>query len=286
VAPEEAVAFPCGEEHLIGVLSRPAEQVQSIGVVIVVGGPQVRAGSHRQFVVLARALAAAGYTTLRFDVRGMGDSTGAARSFEALSDDIVAAIDALQARAPTLRGVVLWGLCDAASAALLYQQERADPRIAGLCLVNPWTRSAVTLARTHVKHYYLQRLAQRTFWSKLLRGRVGLGALASLWRNVRTAHRKSALPAAASRPFQQRMAMGWASFRGPMLLLLSGNDYTAKEFLEHAAADWQWKQCLAQRNVQRIDIPGADHTFSGTLAMQRLLDDTLEWLRRAFAPAA
>ena len=42
-------------------------------VLVVVGGPQVRAGSHRHFVQLARHLATHGHAVMRFDVRGMGD---------------------------------------------------------------------------------------------------------------------------------------------------------------------------------------------------------------------
>ena len=42
------VAFACGQDWLLGVVTRP-EKPHSRGVVIVVGGPQYRAGSHRQF---------------------------------------------------------------------------------------------------------------------------------------------------------------------------------------------------------------------------------------------
>ena len=71
---EVGLLFNCAGETLVGVLARPpSSQLQgSLGVVIIVGGPQYRAGSHRQFVSLARALAAAGHAVLRFDYRGMG----------------------------------------------------------------------------------------------------------------------------------------------------------------------------------------------------------------------
>ena len=72
---EHAIAFDCVEEQLLGVVSLPA-QASDIGVLVIVGGPQYRVGSHRQFVLLARYLAASGYPVLRFDVRGMGDSSG------------------------------------------------------------------------------------------------------------------------------------------------------------------------------------------------------------------
>ncbi|MBK9363224.1 MAG: hypothetical protein IPM99_20030 [Rubrivivax sp.] len=91
---ERPLTFEAAGDTLLGVVHDGAAGTD-VGVVIVVGGPQVRTGSHRQFVHTARHLAALGVTTLRFDVRGMGDSTGDLRSFEALGDDIGAAIDAL-----------------------------------------------------------------------------------------------------------------------------------------------------------------------------------------------
>ncbi|KAB8057318.1 hydrolase 1, exosortase A system-associated, partial [Janthinobacterium violaceinigrum] len=61
------------QARLVGILSLPAAPGPR-GVLIVTGGPQYRVGSHRQFVLLARALAAQGVPVLRFDLRGMGDS--------------------------------------------------------------------------------------------------------------------------------------------------------------------------------------------------------------------
>ena len=58
-----------------------------LGVIILIGGPQYRAGAHRQFVHLARSLADEGIACLRFDFRGMGDSSGEARTFRFVGND-------------------------------------------------------------------------------------------------------------------------------------------------------------------------------------------------------
>jgi exosortase A-associated hydrolase 1 len=280
---EETTPFACEGDTLLGILAKPETPAET-GVVVIVGGPQYRVGSHRQFVLLSHALAAAGYAVLRFDYRGMGDSTGAQSNFESVSADIAAAIDALQQRLPAIKQMVLWGLCDGASAALLYCHETRDPRVSGLCLLNPWVRSETSLARTQVKHYYTHRLMQKEFWTKLLRGGVALKALPGLVQNIRvafTAARRSGATTSLL-PFQHRMAAAWDAFNGNIFLLLSGDDYTAKEFLEYANKDAAWKNVLTHPRLVRHNLPGADHTFSSAGSRTQAEDLTLSWVRTTF----
>src|SRR5690625_2926143 len=135
---EMPLTFDCLGDRLVGILHRGSEQATR-GVLVVVGGPQYRVGSHRQFVLFASRLAEAGVPVLRFDYRGMGDSEGDSRTFEHIAADIRAALDIFLKAAPGLREVVIWGLCDAASAACFYAP--SDLRVTGLVLLNPWVRT-------------------------------------------------------------------------------------------------------------------------------------------------
>lgn len=275
---ESALVWRCEGEQLVGIVAGPAAGAACrLGVLIIVGGPQVRSGSHRMFTLLARGLAGQGIVSLRFDVRGMGDSSGAQRGFEQLSDDIASAIDALLSAQPQLDGVVLWGLCDGASAALLYLDERRDSRVQGVCLANPWVRSPASQARVQVRHYYRDRLRQPAFWLKLLRGGVSIDAWRGFWQARRLG--KSA-PAAAALAFQQRMARGWRALNGAKLLLMSGADYTAREFEEYARLDTGWAALLAEARLQRVDLAGADHTFSQPADLAAAQQATAAWLLR------
>ena len=261
---------------MLGIVSLPppGTPVQRTAVVVVVGGAQYRVGSHRQFVLLARHLATAGYPVLRFDLPGMGDSPGEFTPFEATPPHIGAAIDALQTACPGANQVVLWGLCDGASASLLYVQATADPRVAGLALLNPWVRSEASLAKARVKHYYRQRLLNKDFWRKLLRGGVGWPALRSLFGNLARMGGAPAQPQA----FQHRMAEGWQRFTGPVLLLLSERDLTAQEFAEYADAQPAW---AGWRNKARLTLQclaGADHTCSAPQAKVGLQAAFASWL--------
>lgn len=284
-ADETVVLVPCGADRLVGLLHRP-QHPRRTGVLVIVGGPQVRAGSHRQFVQLARALARRGHAVLRFDVRGMGDSDGHARTFTELGEDIRAALDAFAAAMPGLHDIVLWGLCDGASAALLHHAERPDPRVRGLVLLNPWVRSTQTLARAHVKHYYRQRLLEPEFWRKLLSGRIAWSALSGLWRNLATAMRGSRAAAAAVEDFRITMARAWHAFPGPILLVLSGRDLTAKEFLEALPLEPAWAGALERPRLTRLDIAEADHTFSTRAERERLEAATADWLDTHFPAGA
>lgn len=288
IAPERPFTFPCQGARLVGILHPSGQQAQR-GVLVVVGGPQYRAGSHRQFVLLARDLAARGVPVMRFDHRGIGDSDEPYAGFEAIEPDIAAAIDAFLTQCPHLREVVLWGLCDAASAILLYAHR--DPRVTGVVILNPWVRTPESEARTYLRHYYLQRLGNPGFWRNLLSGGFNPSrSLTSLLRLVaqRLGVASRSLPSGTrprardARALPQRMASGLAKFNGPVLLIMSGQDLTAREFEDSARASNAWRRLLSDPRVSRQDLPDADHTFSRRIWHDKVVQWTTEWVRDAW----
>lgn len=277
---EEGVVFECVGERLVGVFCMQADGFAGdTGLIVVVGGPQYRAGSHRQFVSLCRFMSSNGVPTLRFDVRGMGDSSGELTPFEASVVDIQAAIDTMLVRFPQVCRVVLWGLCDGASAALLYAESSRDPRIAGFCLLNPWVRSPASQARTHVKHYYGRRLMEREFWEKLLRGQMRILDSMREFLSKACSLVKGTSSASDVMSYQGRMARALREFSGETLLVLSGRDFTAKEFIEYATTVREWDGLLEASSVRRFDIVAADHTFSDEASRRQVEDVTLKWMR-------
>lgn len=276
---ERAVTFSCGDRKLIGIL-HVGENDPFRGVVIVVGGPQYRVGSHRQFVVMARKFAAEGIPVLRFDYRGMGDSGGSSRTFEAVDEDIRSSIDYLCELYPGMREVVLLGLCDAASAILMYCT--SDTRVRRLVLFNPWVRTPGGEARSYLKHYYLQRLLQKSFWRKVLQGeflfRTSAKELLKAIRRSRAGedvHGQST----AVRSFISRMLSGLVGFHYPVLIAISGKDLTAREFVDLGRADGQWRKALNKGNVVQIVLPEADHTMSRRVHLDQACNECLNWLR-------
>ena len=287
---ESAIVFSCCDEQLVAIVSRPQHPLPR-GVVVVVGGPQYRAGSHRQFTLLCRALAEQGIAAMRFDYRGMGDSVGNARNFEDIHADMGAAIEQFFREVSELREVVLWGLCDAASAALMYAHR--DARISGLVLLNPWVRTVEGLAKAQLKHYYWSRLADREFWRKVARGKFAFATAIGSFANavltalgIRKSHavadHATATPAHAAdvtSSLPERMADGMRQFKGRVLLILSGNDITAQEFEDVASGSKSWGRLLADARVTRHKLSEATHTFSTRAWRDQVAVWTADWVR-------
>lgn len=282
---ERVVEFECDDERLVGIASTGG-RIGPVGVVIVVGGPQYRVGSHRQFVLLARGLAERGVPVFRFDQRGMGDASGPMVGFERIDRDIRCAIDAFVTSVPAVRSVVLWGLCDGASAALMYSFR--DERVSGLVLLNPWVRDTQVQAITHIKHYYRSRLFSRDLWRKLLRGDFAWRRFISEFRHAASAARGPRSPSGSdvSVRFQDRMLDALQRFRGRTLVVLSENDLTAREFEEFVSRDPTWGRRLAAKDVRTIHVSGADHTFSTSLHRRCVETMTSDWIETDLLPDA
>lgn len=253
---EQALTFNANNQALLAITHMP-EKPTSTGVLIVVGGPQYRVGSHRQFVQLSRALAAQNISSMRFDTTGMGDSYGSKKEFDSIDDDIHAAMDAFIHTQPHLTDVVIWGLCDAASAALIYAY--TDKRVSGLVLLNPWMRNDQAMGKTMVKYYYFQRLLSKAFWKKLFSGNVNVLASA----NDAKGFVKDSLVAenVVVESYQHRMLIGLQKFQGKTCLILSSEDLTAKEFEQQTCKTKSWRKLYGSEN-EIHHLAGADHTCS------------------------
>ena len=287
---EYPVSFDCKGDRLVGIV-HPAAAPSDIGIVVVVGGPQYRIGSHRHFVELGRELSRNGIPVLRFDVRGMGDSAGDFPGFEAIDDDIASAVDGFVREQPHIKNIVLWGLCDGASASIFYASR--DPRITGLILLNPWIRSDASYAKTELRHYYAAKIFDGAFWGRLFSGKVDLrDATRSFAKRLRTVCAPSTATGEGGRPagstggeidpaapLPERMAQGIAAFKGGILLVISGNDLTAREFDDVTGHDRTWSRLLSDNRVARRDLKNSDHTFSRAEWSQEVNRWTMEWVK-------
>jgi exosortase A-associated hydrolase 1 len=280
VSVEQPLSIEADGRQLIGVLHRCEATDPRLGIVILVGGPQYRVGSHRQFVLLARELSQQGVPALRFDFAGMGDSAGEYGGFDGTGKDIRAAIDCLQSQQSSVREICLWGLCDAASAALIYAP--SDPRVTRLILLNPWVRTSERQAEALLEHYYASRLRSRAFWRKLATNpstlfRAGREYLAN-WCKAAAA-RFAADEPAESTSYVDRMLAGAQRFPGRMLILLSGQDLVAAEFELLVNRSRHWRQAVAAPKAAIRRLPEATHTFARRAWRDWVAQRSVEFIR-------
>ena len=264
---EIPLVFPCGEDTLVGILHRP-EQAAKIGVLtIIAGGPQYRGGVGRGMVSMARDLSANGVPVLRFDYRGMGDSSGEFIGFEGISEDLQAAVDAFLAAVPGLEQVVLWGGCDAASGAMIHGWK--IPQVVSLVVGNPWVYTPEIESAVRRQHY-LARLRDATFWRKLLRFEYNLleyaaaaaGKLTGRLAKLFTADAPEDNDTSDAGSFVDRMLAGIQRFDGRVLFLISGQSIVSKEFDELVTNHPGWRDVYNRVGYKRVDFPEADQTFS------------------------
>lgn len=267
-----AVTFSVAGTRLVGIVELP-ERPRQTALLVVTGGPQYRVGSHRQFALLARAAAANGFAAMTFDFRGSGDSGGTRTGFEELAPDIRAAIDELHRLVPAVGRVVLLGLCDAASAISIYAHN--DNRVAGLVLLNPWVRGVGTVERARLESYYPARVRSKSFWHRLITGRVNIVAsIRSFFRQLNIAAEETAdLP-----DYVGHMEKGLEQFDGPILLILSGNDMTAQEFRQLVDDSASWHKIFVSPKVRQLHIELANHTFSSAAWRNEVAKETLAFL--------
>lgn len=179
--------------RLFGIVCNPEAGPSRDIVIIVNGGRDPRYGASRQGAEFARRLGRCGFSSLRADFAGLGDSLGPpgkeniiSHAFADRTSDIRAMVDALEKLG--FRRFTVQGICSGAYHA--FHGALADRRISALMLVN---QPLFTLPRrpdeiTYLDHrgqtplFYLRKIASPQSWRTLLDGRVDIGrTLHSLW---------------------------------------------------------------------------------------------------------
>jgi exosortase A-associated hydrolase 1 len=235
------IAFRCAGETLMATLDTADG---ATGLLVVSGGNEIRVGAHRGMAMLAQRVAEAGHPVLRFDRRGIGDSTGDNRGFESSAEDIAAAAALLRAETGVAR-VVGYGNCDAASALAFFH---AQAGIDALLLANPFAaepRDELPPAAA-IRSHYADRLRDPKQWLRLLRGGVDLGKLA------RGLTRMGAGDAPGD--LAERLTAALAAAQVPVTVLLASGDNTAIAFAD--AVD------TAALPVRVETLDSASHSFA------------------------
>lgn len=243
-------------------------------------GIVARVGPHRLTVNLARTMAQQGFSTLRFDLSGLGDSPArAAVSFQkAAVMDVREAMDYLAASTHT-NEFVLCGLCSGADNSL--NTALVDSRVVGLALLDPYAY--------RTPGYYLRQF---------LRQVGSVSSWKTLGRLVEARLREAVQPRAgvcgveAQRvPTYKRPIPEREKFAADLRKLLDrgckilavysiSEEYIYAEQFDEAFAPYG----LAGR-VSNKFFADANHTFTELAHQQKLANLLVDWATTSFPPA-
>lgn len=287
---EKAVRFG-KTKSLVGIVteaSNGATRDASPAVIMLNSGILHHIGACRIHVKLARALAPAGYTVMRFDHSGIGDSDARRETlpFEKSAVlDVQEAMDYLTATRGA-REFVLMGLCSGAD--MSFKVAGADSRVVGMMQLDAWAYRTVGYWLRH----YGNRVLKLTVWKSWLRRKLA--------RVVRRSDAASTLPARpdadAVTPEYRRVFPPRELVAADLQTLLQrgvrffnvfsggqGDHYNyraqyARSFREIAFGD--------QLRVEYI--PTADHLFTALDHQAYVASASLEWMRQWWptAPSA
>jgi alpha-beta hydrolase superfamily lysophospholipase len=272
------------DQSLFGILCEPPESRSETAVLMLNVGGNYHIGPHRMYVKAARALAAAGYCSLRFDLAGIGDSLQSPDSsldgmyYRHSMPDVRAAIDFLAQRG--CRRFYLLGICSGAYVA--FQTALLDARVTGQILMNPrlleweaaprdgWQASM----RRHYKSvdYYRRALLQSDVYQRLLRGQVDVKGVAHRMGTLLAARVARAMTAllrprgedAGVLPSLRRL-----SARGCNTLMIMSAHDDALDYVELHLGK-RGSRVKRDRNFRFVVMEQSDHTFS-TRASQRMV---------------
>jgi len=262
---------------LVSVIARPRTPGDAglPALVILNTGIVHRVGHHRMYVTLSRLLAAGGYTVVRFDQSGLGDSSPRSDQLPPLAAGLADIKEVLDTLETSHRGsrFVLIGLCSGADQAVLYGH--TDPRVVGLVIMDP----TIPPTPRYYLHYILHRMSHLQNWISVITGRSGLIRMASahLMNRIRP-QEKSGPPSLQDLQLSPYLAQCYAATaaRGLKILAaftaLSPRHAYVRQILD------AFPEVSVQGTLQLQYFPESDHLFSAAADRTRLFRVIDSWL--------
>ena len=76
------------------------------------------------------------------------------------------------------------------------------------------------------------------------------------------------------------MLEGLKRYPGRIMLVISGDDLTASEFMDLVGSDKQWRKEVRKKVAHRLGMPNANHTFSSQQWRSEVEIATLTWVKQ------
>ena len=272
---EEALLL--GPQQLnVGVFTSAADNADrrsNIATICITAGLLHHVGPHRVHVLLARALAKIGISTLRFDLSGIGDSSVRADDLPAQEvpvQEINDAIFELETRG--FKRFILFGICSGAAQAL--KAAAGNPKIAGIVLVNTGSDDGNTevdpqpAAQMYLRYSFWKLNA----WKNFFTGKINYRALIITLFSALIHKLKG--PDKNETSVEERLQSRIQPFmqQGTSILMVLSDRHTQIYTLYEKA--FEKLQC-AQFKILVYD--DTDHLFTSLSLQQDLIDRICQW---------
>jgi pimeloyl-ACP methyl ester carboxylesterase len=264
--------------RMLGAIHEPDDVASRLPLALVYlhGWAGYRIGPHQMFVKMARRAEALGFTSLRFDFRGRGDSEGATSdaTLTTMIEDAVTATEFV-AQETGIARVALIGDCSGSEVAI-----GAGPLHPAISAQVLWSAPIVAgdRARTdrakqrNVISQYAAKVLRRETWTKLARGRLQTEQILKVLRGGG----KGAGEAGAASDQGLDWLQRFSAFHGPRLFVYGGNDPTTDGCVAHYEALCQ--EVGQEFRLQTIE--GANHAFYSLAWEDEVIETSLTWLRQ------
>jgi len=284
---EKAVRFG-KTKSLVGIVTEASNGAGRDGgpaVIMLNSGILHHIGACRLHVKLARTLAPAGYTVMRFDHSGIGDSDARRETlpFEKSAVlDVQEAMDYLTATRGA-REFVLMGLCSGADMA--FKVAGVDSRIVGMVQLDAW---AYRTLGYWVRHYG-NRVLKVSVWKHWLRRKLA--------RVVRRSDPQGSAPlrpdADAVTPEYRRVFPPRDAVAADLQTLLQRGVRFFNVFSGGQSDHFNYRgqhraafRSVDFRDQVRVEyLPDANHLFTGLDHQEFVVNATAEWMGRQWRPA-
>jgi len=264
------------EQNLVGVLTPPLGPRRRLAVLLLNAGVVHRIGPHRNNVKLARHLAQQGYTAVRFDNSGVGDSRlplDAAPFRQQAVHDIQLVMDYLE-REHGLKTCALYGIC--AGAANAYAAALADRRVTGVFMVDGY--SYLTRKSQLIQFLARVRTVTPARVPAIIMRRVR-SVLAALLGRADSANAEGVADQSSSQPTHAQFAADIQSLvdRGVhVALLFSGSIFERYTYAAQLRDGFKGHPFVEQ--VTCHQVPEIDHLVTPLPAQRRLLELVGHWV--------
>lgn len=279
---EETISIKLRRRFLHGILHAPDTYGSKKTIVIMInGGPQTRVGSHRLYTQLARYLCRLNFIVLRFDYEGLGDSDGDFSGFRFSAPSIEAVLRYANSRFGRETKKVLWAICDGATASILYGAQH-DEAVSGIIVCNPYISDESSSARVKMKHYYLKRMFDRSFWMRLISKDFQpfeslKNFIISMIHGYGYSSIKPGLLKSRARLGDEIMEC-LQKFKGQIGVILSTTDLVASEFND-LFIYWMKKKKFYNIDAITVEyIQNASHTFMDPADKKKMFDTTFKMI--------